>query len=117
MESTGVYHLQLIFFLQELGIVFSVVNALQIKRFIQMHLERNKTDKKDAKRIYEYGVERSPASYHMPDSSYFECRSLNNGIHDLTKEITKFSNQLHSLKKYHSIPKLLNQALKKSLNN
>jgi transposase len=99
MEATGVYHLNLIFFLQEKNIGFSVVNALQIKRYIQMHLERNKSDKKDAKRIYEYGVERQPELYKMPDTAYFECRSLNNSIHDLTKEITKFTNQLHSLKK------------------
>ena len=99
MEATGVYHLHLIFFLKEQNIAFSVVNALQIKRYIQMHLERNKSDKKDAKRIYEYGVDRAPEIYAMPDASYFECRSLNNSIHDLTKEITKFSNQVHSLKK------------------
>lgn len=99
MEATGVYHLNFIFFLEELGFVFSVVNALQIKRYIQMHLERNKSDKKDAKRIYEYGLERHPSPYHMPEKAYFECRSLNNAIHDLTKEITKFTNQLHSLKK------------------
>jgi transposase len=99
MEATGVYHLQFIFFLEELDSVFSVVNALQIKRYIQMHLERNKSDKKDAKHIYEYGLERHPSPYHMPEKAYFECRSLNNAIHDLTKEITKFSNQLHSLKK------------------
>jgi transposase len=99
MEATGVYHLNFIFFLEELGLVFSVVNALQIKRYIQMHLERNKSDKKDAKRIYEYGLERNPLPYQMPEKAYFECRSLNNAIHDLTKEITKFTNQLHSLKK------------------
>ena len=98
MEATGVYHLNFIFFLNELKISFSVVNALQIKRYIQMHLERNKSDKKDAKRIYEYGVERTPETYRMPDTAYFECRSLNNATHDLTKEITKFTNQIHSLK-------------------
>lgn len=99
MEATGVYHLNLIFFLQEKNVRFSVVNALQIKRYIQMHLERNKSDKKDSKRIYEYGVDRNPETYSMPDMAYFECRSLNNAIHDLTKEITKFSNQIHSLNK------------------
>lgn len=99
MEATGVYHMNLIFFLQRENVVFSVVNALKIKRYIQMHLERNKSDKKDAKRIYEYGVDRAPEIYAMPDEAYFECRSLNNSIHDLTKEITKFSNQVHSLKK------------------
>jgi transposase len=60
MEATGVYHLQLVFFLNEKNQTFSVVNALQIKRYIQMHLERNKSDKKDAKRICEYGIERHP---------------------------------------------------------
>ncbi len=99
MEATGVYHLNLIFFLHEKNVVYSVVNALQIKRYIQMHLDRNKTDKKDAKRIYEYGVERAPKVYEMPDTAYFECRSLNNAIHDLTKKITNLSNQIHSLKK------------------
>jgi len=99
MEATGVYHLNLIFFLKEQNMAFSVVNALQIKRYIQMHLERNKSDKKDAKRIYEYGLDRKPETYAMPDAAYFECRSLNNAIHDLTKEITKFGNQIHSLKK------------------
>lgn len=34
MEATGVYHLNLIFFLQEKKLPFSVVNALQIKRYI-----------------------------------------------------------------------------------
>lgn len=99
MEATGVYHLNLIFFLQEINVAYSVVNALQIKRYIQMHLDRNKSDKKDAKRIYEYGVERQPEIYEMPDTAYFECRSLNNAIHDLTKKITNLSNQIHSLKK------------------
>lgn len=98
MESTGVYHLGLMFYLYAHNIGYSVINALQIKRYIQMHLERNKSDRKDAKRIYEYGVDRSPSSSDMPDKYYFTCRLLNNSIHDLTKEITRLSNQLHAMK-------------------
>jgi transposase len=48
MEATGVYYIRLAFFLHGHGCSLSVVNALSIKRFIQMHGERNKTDKKDA---------------------------------------------------------------------
>lgn len=99
MESTGVYHMNLMFFLYEKSCVYSVVNALQIRRYIQMHLERNKSDKKDAKRILEYGIERNPSPSEMPDREYFECRTLNNAIHDLTKDITKLSNQIHALKR------------------
>ena len=99
MEATGVYHISFMFFLHQHHCNYSVVNALQIKRYIQMHLERNKTDKKDAKRICEYGIERKPAPSVMPDRLYFECKTLNNAIRKITTEITAFTNQIHSLKK------------------
>lgn len=99
MEATGVYHIRLMFFLHEHNCKYSVVNALQIKRYIQMHLERNKTDKKDAKRICEYGIERKPAVSEIPAPLYFECKTLNNAIKKLTAEITAFTNQVYSLEK------------------
>lgn len=99
MESTGVYHLPLCFYLHEKKCEYSVVNALQIKRYIQMHMERNKSDKKDAKHICQYGIERGPTCYEMPDSMYFECRSLNNAIETITQDITSFSNKIHALNK------------------
>lgn len=99
MEATGVYHIRLIFFLHEHNCNYSVVNALQIKRYIQMHLERNKTDKKDSKRICEYGIERKPPVSEMPAPLYFECKTLNNAIKKLTAEIVAFTNQIYSLEK------------------
>jgi transposase len=78
MESIGVYQLPFCFFLETKKARYSVVNALQIKRYIQMKLERNKTDKKDAQHICMYGLETNPECYQMPDRIYFECRALNN---------------------------------------
>ncbi len=91
--------MQLMFFLHAKAQVYTLVNALQIKRYIQMHLECNKSDKKDSKRICEYGIDRQPVSSTMPETAYFECRMLNQAIHDMTKLITKISNQVHSLKR------------------
>jgi len=54
MEVTGIYHLRLAKFLYSKGIAVSVVNPLRIKRFSQMHLRRNKTDKADAQLISLY---------------------------------------------------------------
>jgi len=54
MEVTGIYHLCLAKFLYSKGIAVSVVNPLRIKRFSQMHLRRNKTDKADAQIISLY---------------------------------------------------------------
>jgi transposase len=124
MESTGAFHLPLCFFLEEKNCHYSVVNALQIKRYIQMHLERSKTDKKDAKHICMYGIERNPDQYEMPCEQYFECKTLNNAIETLTQEIVSFTNKLYALKQlkidnqqvqksYQLITKNLRQELKK----
>jgi transposase len=101
-----------------------VVNALQIKRYIQMNLERSKSDKKDAKHICMYGIERKPEQYQMPCQQYFECKQLNNAIESVTKEITALKNKIYAaeklkmdsvavIKSYKSIIKTLKAELKK----
>ena len=98
MEATGVYYIRLAFWLHEQGCKLSVVNALSIKRYIQMHLERNKSDRKDAAWICRYAIEQRPAYWEMPDSAYFECKQLYNTIREYAEQIKRFNNQLHSLK-------------------
>jgi len=51
MEATGSYHYRLAVFCHDRGIQVSVVNPLVIKRFIQMKLNKVKTDKSDAQMI------------------------------------------------------------------
>jgi transposase len=97
MEATGVYYIRLAFYLHEQGCLLSVVNALSIKRYIQMHLERNKSDKKDAGWICKYAIDQTPPYWEMPDSAYFESKQLYNTIREYTEQIKRFNNQLHSL--------------------
>jgi len=97
MEATGVYYIRLAFFLHQQNCTLSVVNALSIKRFIQMHLERNKSDKKDAKWICRYAIEQRPAAWQMPDPAYFQAKQLYNTIREYQEQIKRFNNQLHSL--------------------
>ena len=63
-----------------------------------MHLERNKTDKKDAGWICRYAIEQQPACWQIPDSAYFESKQLYNTIRQYTEQIKGFNNQLHSLR-------------------
>jgi transposase len=98
MEATGVYYIRLAFYLHQHSCQLSVVNAISIKRYIQMHLERNKSDKKDAQWICRYAIEQRPAYWEMPDSAYFECKQLYNTIREYTEQIKRFNNQLHSIK-------------------
>ncbi len=98
MEATGVYYIRLAFFLHDKGCAISVVNALSIKRYIQMHLERNKSDKKDAAWICRYAIERRPPHWQMPDPAYFEGKQLYNTIRAYAQQIKRFNKQLHSLR-------------------
>lgn len=98
MEATGVYYIRLAFYLHNRGCTLSVVNALSIKGYIQMHLERNKTDKKDAVWICRYAIEQRPDYWQIPDSAYFESKQMYNTIREYTEQIKRFQNQLHSLR-------------------
>lgn len=98
MEATGVYYIRLAFHLYQQGCKLSVVNAVSIKRYIQMHLERNKSDKKDAGWICRYAIERCPSYWEMPDRAYFESKQLYNTIREYAEQIKRFNNQLHSLR-------------------
>jgi len=98
MEATGVYYIRLAFYLHQQNCKLSVVNALSIKRYIQMHLERNKSDKKDASWICRYAIEQCPLYWEMPDSAYFESKQLYNTIREYAEQIKRFNNQLHSLR-------------------
>ena len=98
MEATGVYYVRLAFFLHAKGCATSVVNALSIKRYIQMQGERNKTDKKDAQWICRYAMDQCPELWQMPDQLYFESKQLYNTIRDYSEQIKRFNNQLHSLR-------------------
>lgn len=97
MEATGVYYIRLAFFLHSHACALSVVNALSIKRFIQMHGERNKSDKKDARWICRFAIEQQPPLWQMPDSAYFQGKQLYNTIREYQEQIKRFNNQLHSL--------------------
>ena len=91
MEATGVYYIRLAFYLHQQGCKLSVVNALSIKRYIQMQLERNKSDKKDAGWICRYAIEQRPSYWEMPDSAYFECKQLYNTIREYTEQAKRFN--------------------------
>jgi transposase len=98
MEVTGVYHKLLAHCLHSLEATVSVVNPLIIKRYIQMKLHHNKTDKSDAKVIYKFGQDH-PQKVWQPSSQYVEnSRLIYICINQYNKQSTALKNKLHSLK-------------------
>lgn len=97
MESSGPYYLRLAFLLKKKGADVRVENPTVIKRFIQMQLERNKSDRKDAKWIYRFGQSCEAAEWKMPSSQQLECSEILSAIDLYKRQITMIGNQLESL--------------------
>jgi len=97
MEYTASYYQQLAVFLHENKVPVSVINPLVIKRFIQMKLQHNKTDKSDAKMIVQYAQEQ-PISLWTPLPEYIEeCKDLQTTTNLYYKQKTALNNKLISL--------------------
>ena len=97
MEATGSYHHQLAMYLHEKGVAVSVVNPLVVKRFIQMKLNRIKTDKSDACMICAYGEQQVLEPW-RPDPEYVsQCKELQSVVQVYFKHRTALKNKLHSL--------------------
>lgn len=117
LEATGYYHVRLAYFLVENGITVSVENPLKIKRFIQMKLSKIKTDKRDAKMIYEYGVSQCPTLWHGESKNQQECLQILRLLSIYTKQSTQIKNKIHGEAVLGNPSKLVDQSVKMHLKN
>lgn len=97
MESTGIYHLRLSYFLHQHGVKVSIVNPLSVKRFSQALMLRTKTDKSDCRLLMEYGKHFELKLWQPSESYFIELQQLLNFQEQLIQERTAISNQLESL--------------------
>lgn len=115
MEATGYYHVRLAYFLLENGAGVSVVNPLKIKRFIQMKLSKIKTDKRDAKMIYDYGVSQNPKLWQGVSKNQQECLQIVRLLSIYTKQSTQIKNKIHGEAVLGNPSKLVDQSVKMHL--
>ena len=100
MEATSTYHLPLAQWLYDHGIRVVVENPLKIKRFSQMHLQRHKTDKADAKMIYGYGiiiVTKNVVLWRPQSTRIQELQQCDSLSQRLNKELTAITNTHEAL--------------------
>jgi len=115
MEATGIYYLQLAYYLYEQGAQVVVVNPVIIKRYIQMHLGKGKSDKKDAQWIRRYGEQTQVAYWQPEESVIVECRQLEQVIEQLIKQKTMVINSLEALSQQPIVSKLAIKSLEQTL--
>jgi transposase len=97
MEATGAYYMQLAYFLHEQGCQVAVLNPVIIKRFIQMHLGKGKSDKKDAQWIMRYGQQHELKIWQPEQALLVECRQLEQVIEQLIRQKTMTINSWEAL--------------------
>jgi hypothetical protein len=78
LEATGYYHLPVLAFMKENGIFVSVVNPLVMKKYINVSLRKAKTDKIDAGRIANFGIDHwfDLTDYRPDEKVYDELKIL-----------------------------------------
>jgi len=97
MEYTGSYYQQLAIYFYENEIAVSVVNPLVIKRYIQMKMQHNKTDKIDARMLAFYAMEQG-VSHWVPSPDYItSCKDMQTTITLYFRQSTALKNKLISL--------------------
>lgn len=117
MEATGCYHQLLAKFLYDNGISVSVVNPLIIKRFMQMKLNQNKTDKSDSKMICQYGYEQTLKLWSPAPAYLEESKQIYGAIRIYLKQSTALKNRLHSLNDVGVSTGVLYRSIKRQIKN
>jgi len=116
MEATASYYQQLAMYLYEHHFDLAVVNPISIKRFIQMKLQQNKTDKSDARMIALYGQEQPGLSRWIPAPEYItKCKQLQRVIVIYLKQNTALKNHIQSLESRGVKSGILIRSLKRQL--
>jgi transposase len=96
MESTGVYHESLAYFLFEKGYSLSIVLPNRSKSYGKSLGIKSKTDKIDARTLAQMGLERELRIWQPISSSLLELKQLTREREALVCCRTNVSNQLHA---------------------
>lgn len=94
MESTGRYGDALAMYLYQDGHHVSVVNPARIKKYAESKLQRNKTDKLDAKTIADFCHTQEPGLWTPPAPEKRELQEMVRRLNALIKEQTRENNRL-----------------------
>jgi len=76
LEATGTYGEAIALFLHERGHLVSIVNPLRIKGYAQSNMQRNKTDRLDARLIADFCLTQEPDEWQPPSEAVKPLQSL-----------------------------------------
>jgi transposase len=100
VEATGPYYLAVADHLVAAGAQVAVRNPLVVKRFLQMHLGKGNSDRKDAQCLLRYGQQQATPRWQPEEAVLVECRQLEQVIELLIRQKTRVYNALEALQRH-----------------
>ena len=99
LEATGIYHMPVAWLLHNAGLYVSVINAKLVHNYGNNNLRRVKTDKKDAVKLANYGLDRwlSLPRYIPEETSRLQLKNCYRQYQKYSKVQTLLKNNLISL--------------------
>lgn len=97
LEATGPYYLAMAYHLVAAGAQVAVLNPLVVKRFIQMHLGKGKSDHKDAQWLLRYGQQQATPRWQPEEAVLVKCRQVEQVVELLIRQKTMVHNALEAL--------------------
>ena len=94
LEATGVYGEAIALFLHESGHRVSVVNPLRIKGYASANMQRNKTDRLDARLIASFCRTQKPDAWQPPSEEVKQLQSLVRRVEVLAEMLQAEENRL-----------------------
>lgn len=76
LESTGIYHIPLLYFLRDKGFDCSVINPIITKNSTNMNVRKLHNDKFDSKKAAKVGLDASLKTSIIPDDAVIDLRNL-----------------------------------------
>lgn len=93
-EYTNIYYLGIATYLYRHNIKISVINPTAIKAYAKMQLRRVKTDKQDAKLIYEYCQKEQPEAWQPESDIKRQLKNLHRRIEQINEIYIQEQNRL-----------------------
>jgi len=94
LEATGIYSEAVALFLHEQGHLVSVVNLLRIKGYAGANMQRNKTDRLDARLIADFCLTQEPDAWQPPIAEVKQLQSLVRRVEVLAEMLQAEENRL-----------------------
>lgn len=96
VEATGVYHENLVYYLDDEGYEVAIILPNKAKKYLQSLGLKSKNDKIDAKGLSQMGAEQNLPKWERPANFYVELRALTRQYQTIQELITAEKNKLHA---------------------